>query len=139
VSEKKTKELKFYIQEIAGRPQRHVVKKRGEIVCWATVEFTPKGDSGALGLVWICTLPEHRKKGYALKLIDKMKTKFDFIYTEWATSTEEGKAVCMKAGMVRSSVPNKTGGFLELLVWKNPKTHIIDFSKINGKGLNANK
>jgi len=57
----------------------------------------------------IRTLPEFRGKGYATQVINKLKEHCNRLLTQWDASSEEGRKVCLKNGMVKEG---------NLLVWE---------------------
>lgn len=50
----------------------------------------------------IHTFPEHRGKGYAKELVDRIMNACDVLVTSWDDSTDEGRKFCQSRGMIRN-------------------------------------
>ena len=66
-------------------------------------------------LVHINVRPEHRGKGYGKDLIEAMKIQADRIVTSWDDSTEEGRGLCLSAGLIQ---------YGKIMVWGKNETFI---------------
>ena len=67
-------------------------------------------------LFYIWVEPPYRRQGHAVKLLKMVQEKCEMLWTDWDGSTEDSRAMCIKADMFKKTQKGRV-----ILAWERPK------------------
>lgn len=85
-------------------------------VAWALLGVDQKKAPGVMMLFYIWVEPPYRRQGHAVTLLKMVQEKCEMLWTDWDGSTDDSRAMCIKADMFKKTQKGRV-----ILAWERPK------------------